>query len=622
MHEKLLEYYNRELAWLREMGDEFARHYPGVAGRLGMQGNEVTDPYVERLLEGVAFLTSRIQLKMDAEFPRFSAQLLEALYPNYLAGLPSMAIVELQPDPTKGDLSKGFLVPRGSLMESPALKKQGLSCRYRTAQDVSLQPLRLSLVELGGVPADIPLSAFGGAEVQGALRIQLSCFDNVSLGELQCDELMFYLSGGDVPALQLLELLMAHCQGVLCHIPGSSVQRLLLPPQALCHEGFAPEQALLPVDLRNVEAYRLLQEYFAFPARFQFFSISGLQSLLVQAGKRQCLEIQILLDVRSPQLEKVVDVSHLALHCTPAINLFPRAAEPMTINEQQHEYHVVVDNMRPLDYEVFSVTALRGIGSQHDGDERYIFHPLYHTQHDDALVNAGYFSIRRESRLLPQNMNRYGMRSDYLGSEVYLSLADEHHPPWRSDLKYLSAEVLCTNRDLPLLLQRQAQESLVMQDSVPVSAVRLRKGPSEPRPALAESRVCWQLINQLQLNYFSLQDCATEQGETELRRLLRFHASQADAVIAQQISGIRCCRLQAQHRHMTGTPLFRRGISVQLEVDEQAFSGRSPWLMGSVLAHLFSRLVTVNSFAETTLSSVQRGTIGFWSGRNGVRALL
>ncbi|RAW97771.1 MULTISPECIES: type VI secretion system baseplate subunit TssF [unclassified Photorhabdus] len=622
MHEKLLEYYNRELAWLREMGDEFARYYPGIAGRLGMQGNDITDPYVERLLEGVAFLTSRIQLKMDAEFPRFSAQLLEALYPNYLAGLPSMAIVELQPDPTKGDLSKGFLVPRGSLMESQALKKKGISCRYRTAQDVTLQPLRLLQVELGGVSADVPLSALGGAEVQGTLRIQLSCFDNVSLGELQCDALMFYLSGGDIPALQLLELLMVHCQGVLCQIPGNAVQRLLLPPQSLRHEGFTAEQALLPVDLRNVDAYRLLQEYFAFPARFQFFSISGLQPLLAQAGKQQRLEIQILLDVRSPQLEKVVDVSHLALHCTPAINLFPRTAEPMTLNEQQHEYHVVVDNMRPLDYEVFSVTALRGIGTQHDSNERYIFHPLYRTQCSDALVNAGYFSIRRESRLLPQHVNRYGMRSDYLGSEVYLSLADEHHPPWRSDLKYLSAEVLCTNRDLPLLLQRQAQEGLVMQDSVPVAAVRLRKGPTEPRPALAESSACWQLINQLQFNYFSLQNCATEQGEAELRRLLRFHASQADAVIAQQINGIRSCRLQAQNRHMVGTPLFRRGISVALEIDDQTFSGRSPWLIGSVLAHLFSRLVTVNSFAETTLSSVQRGVIGFWSACDGVRTSL
>ncbi len=529
MNEKLLEYYNRELAWLREMGDEFARYYPGIAGRLGMQGNDITDPYVERLLEGVAFLTSRIQLKMDAEFPRFSAQLLEALYPNYLAGLPSMAIVELQPDPTKGDLSKGFLVPRSSLMESQALKKKGISCRYRTAQDVTLQPLRLLQVELGGVSADIPFSALGGAEAQGTLRIQLSCFDNVSLGELQCDALMFYLSGGDIPALQLLELLMVHCQGVLCQIPGSTVQRLLLPPQSLRHEGVTAEQALLPVDLRNVEAYRLLQEYFAFPARFQFFSISGLQPLLAQAGKQQRLEIQILLDVRSPQLEKVVDVSHLALHCTPAINLFPRTAEPMTLNEQQHEYHVVVDNMRPLDYEVFSVTALRGIGTQHDSDD-YIFHPLYRTQCSDALVNAGYFSIRRESRLLPQHVNRYGMRSDYLGSEVYLSLADEHHPPWRSDLKYLSAEVLCTNRDLPLLLQRQAQEGLVMQDSVPVAAVRLRKGPTEPRPALAESSACWQLINQLQFNYFSLQNCATEQGEAELRRLLRFHASQVHLI--------------------------------------------------------------------------------------------
>jgi type VI secretion system protein ImpG len=121
MESKLLEYYNRELAYLREMGAEFAERYPKVAGRLGMRGIDVADPYTERLMEGFAFLTSRVQMKMDAEFP-FSQRLLEMIAPNYRP-TPSMAIAEIQPDSSRGDLSKGFIVPRGTMMDSLALKK-------------------------------------------------------------------------------------------------------------------------------------------------------------------------------------------------------------------------------------------------------------------------------------------------------------------------------------------------------------------------------------------------------------------------------------------------------------------------------------------------------------------
>src|SRR5207237_9861614 len=85
MDRRLLSYYNRELAHLREMGAEFAREFPKIAGRLALEDFSCADPYVERLLEGFAFLTSRVQLKLDAEFPRFTQSLLETLYPHYLA---------------------------------------------------------------------------------------------------------------------------------------------------------------------------------------------------------------------------------------------------------------------------------------------------------------------------------------------------------------------------------------------------------------------------------------------------------------------------------------------------------------------------------------------------------
>ncbi len=340
MDSKLLDYYNRELAYLREMGAEFAEQYPKVAGRLGMRGIDVADPYIERLMEGFAFLTSRVQLKMDAEFPRFSQRLLEIIYPNYLSPTPSMAIAELQPDSSKGDISNGFVVPRGTMMDSQTLKKSGITCSYTTAHDVTLQPVRIAGVELGGIPADIPLASLGlqHSGCVSALRIRLECYESVTLNNLQLDQLMFYLAGPDMQAQQLLELLMQHSVGLVCQTVEPQPQRRALALDGLRQEGFAADQALLPNDLRNFEGYRLLQEYFAFPARFQFFSVNGLRPLLqsVREGKKALrqFEIVVLLDRHDAALERVVDAAHLALYCTPVINLFPKVAERIAINEK------------------------------------------------------------------------------------------------------------------------------------------------------------------------------------------------------------------------------------------------------------------------------------------------
>jgi len=617
MDSRLLEYYNRELAWLRERGAEFAQHYPSVAGRLAMRETDPVDPYIERLLEGFAFLTSRIQLKMDAQFPRFSSQLLEMLHPNYLAATPSMAIVELQPDATKGDISQGCHVPRGTLLDCADVTAQGITCRFSTAHDLELQPLRLEQVELGGVPADIFPSALGLGNAASALRIRLSCFDQVTLGEMHCDRIAFYLSAGDVSAQQLLELIMQHTQSVLCQVVGEPSQRLVLDRSTLRHEGLQPDQSLLPADLRNLDAFRLLQEYFCFPARLQFFSISGIQPLLNLAGKQRQLELILLLDSAAPDLERRVDRHHLALHCTPVINLFPHSAEHIPVHEQHTEYPVVIDALHPQDYEIHSIRQLCGCDNKGENGYRRVFRPIYEKFSDEDPGHTGWFSLRREPRHWPPSARSSVSDSGFQGSDAFISLTDEQHPPWNRNLAFLNTEVLCCNRDLPMRLTQHGQVRLVLQDSIPVHQVVLRKGPSAPRAALAEGQACWALINQLQLNYFSLMDGANGQGGAALRQLLKVHAAQADSATAQQIAAIRQCRLTPCNRLVQSPAMLIRGVNVELTVDEQAFSGHSPWLLGSVLAHLFSRLVTINSFTETTLVSRQRGTIGYWPPEQG-----
>ncbi|WP_145500152.1 type VI secretion system baseplate subunit TssF, partial [Yersinia bercovieri] len=194
---------------------------------------------------------------------------------------------------------------------------------------VTLQPIRLKQIELTGIPTDIPLSTLDPhlKHCVSALRIRLECDETVTLNDMKLDQLVFFLAGPDQQAVQLLELLMQHNIGVVYQTVEEQPQRWLLAKESLRQEGFEPEQALLPSDQRNFEGYRLLQEYFAFPARFQFFSVNGLPRQLNNKSALRQFEIVVLLDSQSEFLERVVDINHLALHCTPVINLFPKVTE-------------------------------------------------------------------------------------------------------------------------------------------------------------------------------------------------------------------------------------------------------------------------------------------------------
>ncbi len=281
MDSKLLEYYNRELAYLREMGAEFAERYPKVAGRLGMRGIDVADPYIERLMEGFAFLTSRVQLKMDAEFPRFSQRLLEMIAPTISRA-----------DAVDGDCGADAGQPQGR-------PEQGLhrAARHHDGQPGAEENRRDLQLYHGarGHPAAAEnrqgragrrprRSAAGaaGAEPAGAAAPCGSASPAMARktsGTWISTDLEFFLGGPDIEALKLLELVMEHHAGIVCQTVSPQPQRQVLADDALRQEGFAPDQALLPDDLRNFDGYRLLQEYFAFPARFRFISLSRLSTV-------------------------------------------------------------------------------------------------------------------------------------------------------------------------------------------------------------------------------------------------------------------------------------------------------------------------------------------------------
>ena len=624
MDPRLLRHYNQELQHLREMGAEFATQFPKIASRLRMDGLEVSDPYVERLLEGFAFLTARIQIKLDAEFPRFSQRMLEILYPHFLAPMPSMLIAKLNVDAADPGLSTGFKVPRGSKMRSPPGRGSSTECEFRTSHEVRLWPLEISGAEYFSHASNLPLAdkpewrKFGSG-----IRITLRCTAGQDFAKLPLQDLRLHLSAGDEIAYRLNELLCGNAMGIcLMTGKGNSVRHVLLDADAIEPVGFEEEHALLPTSLRGFEGYRLMQEYFAFPQRFLFFDLCGVGDALRQLGGDE-IDIVILCSRGDAGLLQSVDEKSFALNCVPAINLFEHRCDRIQVNRETHDLHIVVDRVRPMDFEVREVTSVTGYGVGLDSERHFL--PLYSAFHSEEQGHEAYFSTQREPRIMSTAQQRDGPRSSYIGSEVYISIVDPKEAPFADELKQLGVSAVCSNRDLPLLMALgSGKTDLDLEQSTPVTSIRVIKGPSRPLSAQREGNIAWRMINQLTLNHLALNDTDQAKGASAMREMLRLYTHDGDAALLKQIDGLRSITTRQIVRRLPlpGPIAFGRGVQIEIEVDEMAFQGSSAFLFGSVMERYFARHVSMTGFTEIRVRSQSRGDILMGRPRCGARPIL
>jgi type VI secretion system protein ImpG len=622
MDPRLLKYYEGELLYLREMGGEFARDFPKIAGRLGMEGNECNDPYVERILEGVALLTARLQLKIDAEFPRFTQHLLEAVYPHYLAPIPSMLVARIQPTLQDPGLAKGHTIPRDSVLQAIQGKDDQTGCEYRTAHAVELWPVEL--VEAEYVPTPGALRVLGVPEVPGmgaGIRLLLrTTVPGLPFQKLPLQRLAFFLQGIDEMPMHLYEAILGNGIGMVLRPAGRAAKwQEIVPKTGIQRLGFREEEALLPPSPRTFSGYRLLQEYFAFPARYHFFELSGLQRGIGRCTGSE-LEIVVLCKGADPFLEKRCTAQNFSLFCTPAINLFPRLCDRIHLNTQDHEFHVVPDRTRPMDMEINSIQEVTGYGTSLTAEQE--FFPFYGLGKAHDPLGQAYYATRREPRVLSSRQKRSGPRSTYIGSELFIALVDPRAAPYSSTLRQLGIRALCTNRDLPLQMPLGiGNTDFTLGSGGPIAAVRCAAGPSPPRPAWMGGDSTWRLISHLSLNYLSLVDSPGEEGAAGLRELLSLYGEIADPAVRQQIAGIlRIHSVPVTRRLPVPGPIcFGRGLEISMVCDEVTFQGAGVFLLGAVLAEFFARQVTLNSFTETVLSTLGRGQIMRWPARIGER---
>ncbi|MCX7112512.1 MAG: type VI secretion system baseplate subunit TssF [Proteobacteria bacterium] len=622
---RLLDYYNRELRHLREIGGEFAGEFPKIASRLALDSFECADPYVERLLEGFAFLAARVQLKIDAEFPRFTSHLLEFAYPHYLAPTPSMAVVQFKPDTSEASLQDGLPVLRHTSLRSQIGKGEQTACEYRTAQDITLWPLEIVVAEYLSSPNAITnLGAPSLPGLKAGIRLRLRTTTGQPFNQIAVDNLPIFLRGSGSLPVQLYEQFLANAFAVAvlptkkdddwCEVITKSPIRML---------GFEDSQAILPFGPRSFQGYRLLHEYFAFPERFLFVELTGLRE-----AARRCetaeLDLIIMLDRQQPKLINSLEPSQFALFCVPIINLFPRRVDRIHLTQMEPEYHVIPDRTRPLDFEVYELTEVVGYGANQNEERAFL--PFYgsNSGYRHRAENA-YYTIERRKRLLSAKQRRQGLRSSYVGSETYISLVDAMETPYSGELKQLGLQSLCTNRDLPLHMPvGQGATDFDLVTGGTIRSIRCIAGPTRPRPSVAGGGATWRLISHLSLNYLSLMDTDRLQGAAALREMLTLYGDPNDDAVRKQIEGVLSTQTKNVVRRVdaVGPIVFGRGVEVTVKFEESAFEGGGAFLLGAVLDHFFARYASLNTFTETVITTADRGEIMRWPIRIGRRQTL
>ncbi len=615
MRDDLLAYYERELAYLRLMGAEFADKYPKIASRLQLEANRCEDPHTERIIESFAFLASRIHLKLEDDFPEITEALLSVLYPHYLRPIPSMSVVEFQLDPDQGRLTTGLKVARDSILYSRPVN--GMPCKFRTSYETTLWPIRVA--EAQWVTPDRLRPAVKAVDAVAALRVQLDALPDVNFDKLEMNSLRFYLNAEGNLVYTLYELLFNNCTQILVRdaTPNSKKPPIVLPASCLRPVGFSDDQALLPYPRRSFVAYRLLQEYFAFPEKFLFLDVTGLGEMR-RAGFRDKVELVFLIskferEDRQQMLELGVSPKVLRTGCSPIINLFPNAAEPILLEQTSYEYPIVPDNRRRQAFEIFSVDR---VGTPDPQSGQFIeFEPFYRFKHSATQKEKRQHAFWAVNR-------RLSRRKDDEGTDVFLSLVDLTGRPVRPAVDTVTVNCTCTNRDLPFRLPfgHDAGDFEIEGVASIKRIVTLRKPTATIRPPTGKG-IQWRLISQLTLNYLSL----VNEGKDALQEILRLYNFSDSVYLEKQIAGI--TRIQSQRRIARVVSehgiSFVRGTRVEMELDEEQFVGGGAFLFSSVLDHFFGLYASMNSFSQLAVSTQQRREgLREWPARVGQGILL
>lgn len=577
----ILRYYEAEMRYLRDAGREFAHAHPDRARMLNLDRVGDRDPYVERLYEGFAFLTGRLQQKLDDELPELTEGLVSLLWPHYLRMIPSLSVVELIPEPEK--LQRTERVPAGVPVRSapvPVPADDGSSprtvqCMYRTTQPVTLHPVRLT--QAG------PAVRHDGRSV---IRLRFAIDDSAQRDSTDLSRIRLYLNADQPTAFAMHLALTRWIESVAWRIPEVRDGEPL-PLDGIRFEpaGFATDERLWPKADAAFSGYQLLLEYFTFRDKFLFVDLCGLDIHRLPATASG-FELELLLRDSYPHDQRFT-AENVRLFCSPVINLFDLDAETVYVNHHETGYRVVPAGHHGRHVETWSVDEVAARDHRNAGRCEYV--PFSTFRHRGGM-------LRHEA---PERYFHTRVRRGASGlHETWLVLgghAWESMDTWPEES--LSLRVTGTNGMLPRKGLREASIDELAASTPNVAGVRNLTAPTLPLYPPTGDRFQWRLLSHLAPNFLSMMNAEV------LRGALALYDWTDNELNRRRLGGI---------LHVSQTLLetvsggaVERGVLIEVTLDAHAFAGEGDvMLFGELLHRFFALYAEINLFTKLAIVSV------------------
>jgi type VI secretion system protein ImpG len=569
----LKDHYQRELANLRELGVEFSRDNPALAPMLAAKGD---DPDVERLLEGVAFLSGLVRQELDEGFPDLLESLLRVVLPQALLPVPSATMMRFSP--VQG-FAETIRLPKGAMVAS--VPAGGAKAVFSTTEDLDIAPAAVTQADLREAG-------------DGEAVLSLTVSSSAPLSTWLSDSLSIHLAGDYPQAVDRRLALLTRLSGLSAETRSKSVS---LAPSMASRVGFGPSAA--GFGRQPLSPFELTRDYFAMPQRFLTIRVGGLAPLAASPETRFILKFGLSgLDGPLPAMRP----EHFLLNCCPAVNVFPHPAQPLAIDHRLDEYL-----LRPADFEAaaLDIYAVAKVSSVLPGGAARIWDPFesFSPDRPDARI----YSLAR--RISPATG-----RPEHHLSVVYPEGAD------LPSKETVSVDLLCHNVGVTERL-RSGEISQPTDTSPAMATFSNIIPPTRHCPPVEGGRRLWNLLSHLHVNL--MQALTTE----SLKEMLALHSLPGDPDPGRSLSNKR--RVQAvsgaairlETSFVKGLPL--RGSHVEVTVDPAGFASKGDLhLFGDALDHLFGLYHHINSYSRLTMVSSATREVFQWPPRLGLKRLL
>jgi type VI secretion system protein ImpG len=612
MEMDFLKYYNNELYYLREAAEKFAEENPQIAQQLSLEGFTCADPYIERLLEGVAYLAARVHYELDSEFPKFTQTLINNIFPDYFLPCPSASVVNFAPDFSDDDIINGVKIQRGTILNTHYRGQNGTPCTFTTTQDVTLWPITVENASYSTENIYDYANMDGVINPRAVLSVDLKTERGLKFSNLSTDSLDFYLTGASMKVLMdLHEQIFTDLLMVVIEFEDDEKHkyriRLVDIDTQVEPIGHKEEHALLPSNLRNYSGYRLLKEYFSFPKKFLFFRILKLQDAFKQINAEK-IRISFVLRDSSVLLETSVSKKIFSLYSTPVINLFEKRLDRQVYSTTKTELLINADNVKLFDYEIIRLEKVEGFDSFNN--KTINFRPFYKVSEYDKYSKGKnlYYSYRR--KLIRDK------KKVKAGCDTYLSILDLHSSFSDKLVTEIAISALCSNRMIPTGIQigSSAKSDFSLNEHFPIKGAKFIEVLTAPNYSALKRASDWAIINHLKINYQSIINQNSEKNTEILKDLLKLYASNNSLRDRKQINGINSVKIKKDITTIESAHgiSFGTGIMLDLVFEEESYSDSGFFILANLIHIVIKNSIAINTLLETKVMSNLRGEIKKW----------